>query len=157
MITGQLAKDYQEQLTAEHETVEQYLAILKEESELLSQTMVPFRELTDLTEAKKHCAEVMTKMVADRRDLAGQFDGAADIDYVHIAAEMGCTEAWQALVGLYAEAESSNTRNGIAIQNRLDYTDRAVKFLRKQTAQGLYMSDGLYNDHASGGRINRGA
>ena len=157
MMTGRLKSDYEDQLAAERETVEQYLSILNQESDLLAETLVPFQQLSDLTEAKRHCAEVLAKMVTERRDLAEQLRAPDEVDYAQVAAEMGCAEAWQTLVTLYAEAESSNKRNGVAIQDRLDHTERAIDFLRQQTANDLYSASGQYEQQATGGRINQGA
>ncbi|WP_423821839.1 flagellar protein FlgN [Salinisphaera sp. SPP-AMP-43] len=148
---------YAEHLSRQNAAVEAFVEVLHRERDVLAARPVPMDQLSDVTETKSNQAAVLEDMERTRRALAdAERADRGDLDDREIAERFGCRDLWAQLSMRVAEARTQNDINGLAIQTRLDYTNRALGFLRRSAAQSLYAADGQRRP-SSQGRLRGGA
>ncbi|RJS95177.1 flagella synthesis protein FlgN [Salinisphaera sp. Q1T1-3] len=138
-----LAADYAAHLTRQDIAVQAFLDVLERERVALAARPVVYAALAEATEAKTQQIAALETMERERGHLiAAALKADEQVSDADMAARLGCSELWADLSERVARARNQNAINGMAIQNRLDYTETRLAFVRRNVSGSLYAPDG---------------
>ncbi|WP_235510068.1 flagella synthesis protein FlgN [Variovorax sp. Root473] len=131
------------QLRAEAGCIEDFLAVLDEEAQAMSDST--FDALNAIAVRKTALLDRMAELDQQRESLQaalGFAPGRAGADAAATAGGAPTRQAWRALLALAEDARNRNLHNGTLVYAHLDFTQQALHFLQAR-AQPFYGPDGV--------------
>lgn len=130
-------------LNQQHETVTHFVTLLAEEQTLLSASPVDADGLFAVIERKKECAATLEALERRRHDILMANGYSPDRRGAEAYARtLGCDAQWQAFIAAVSQAQTHNRVNGLSIQTRLEFHQRALQFLQSAAGVSLYGPNG---------------
>jgi len=143
-----------QRLTLEHGAVAEFLDLLNQESDAMTQGR--FMDLPLLAERKSQLADRIAILRRHRENEQMTLGYSADRSGAEAATTAGgplLQDAWRQLQASAAQAHERNHANGVMIHTHLDFTRQSINFL-KSAGRPLYGPDGShYSGTASGNRL----
>lgn len=139
------------QLRAEAGCIEEFLAVLDEEAQAMSDSA--FDALNAIAGRKTALLDRMAELDQQRESLQaalGFGPGRAGADAAAAAGGAPTRQAWNELLALAEEARNRNLHNGTLVYAHLDFTQQALHFLQAR-AQPFYGPDGVRKTQAGAG------
>ncbi|MES1938643.1 FlgN protein [Salinisphaera sp. T5B8] len=130
-------------LQQHHDALGEFMTLLESEQSLFTDAPVAVDALSRLTERKAAQAKALEQLDGQRRALLAERGYDTDRDGARrLAATLDCEALWQALLTRIEAVRAQNQINGLAIETRLDHTNRTLAFLQRATGQTLYGPNG---------------
>lgn len=140
-------------LASQRQQLEELLALLHEERQLLAEGHVDGERLSQVAEEKNTRLAQIEKLEQQRRRGLTQLGYSDDRDGdERAAADADCAALWRALRDSAGRAADLNRGNGTMIGLRLQHNQRLLNALRDAAGKNLYGPDGQANGRSA--RVN---
>lgn len=137
-------------LASQRQQLEELLALLHEERQLLAEGHVDGERLSELAEEKRTRQARLEKLEQQRRRGLTQLGYSDDRDGdKRAAADADCLALWRALRDSADRAADMNRGNGTMIGIRLQHNQRLLNALRDAAGKNLYGPDGRANSRSA--------
>ncbi len=127
----------------QQEALGRFIDLLAREQALLSATPLSIDTLSRITEQKAAQAAELESLDAARQNILAAHGYTTDrAGAQRLAERLGGVELWQAFIERVIEARTENSANGLSIDMKLDFTQRALAFVQRITGHTLYGPNG---------------
>ncbi len=127
----------------QHKALGRFIDLLAREQALLGATPLSIDTLSRITEQKAAQAAELESLDAARQNILLAHGYTADrAGAERLAEQLDCAALWQAFIERVRDAQTENRANGLSIDMKLDFTQRALAFVQRITGHTLYGPNG---------------